>query len=194
MGGWTGSEKRAKMTTIRLVTGHDGAGASTILSSGPLPGTDAFIHSPGFSAALVWSTEPLAQIEAQPVDPTLAPTSVLPAPGASTALLVTFPPENQVADVPFDPVAAATELCRRLPGLGELFEADAPGFHRTETIDYGVVLDGEITLELDGCTNVLRQGDIVIQIGTRHAWRNLGNTPARLLFVMIGAQRTSQAS
>lgn len=76
-----------------------------------------------------------------------------------------------------------------MPGLGELFEADAPGFHRSDTIDYGVLLEGELTLELDDGERVLRQGDVVVQMGTRHAWRNTGNSPARMLFVMVGAAR-----
>ncbi|CAD5106162.1 cupin domain-containing protein [Zestomonas carbonaria] len=177
------------MTTIRTVTGHDSAGASTIISHGPLPGCEEFIHSPGFSAALVWRTPPQARIVDHPGDPAQAE-SVIPAPGGSSALLVTFPPDDLAGGADFDPLAAAEELCQRLPGLGERFEAEAPGFHRTDTIDYGVVLDGEITLELDdGRTSMLRQGDIVVQMGTRHAWRNRGNTPARLLFVLIGAQR-----
>ena len=54
------------------------------------------------------------------------------------------------------------------------------------------VLEGEIDRELDdGRTSRLRQGDIVVQTGTRHAWRNPGNTSARLLFVLVGAQRSS---
>ncbi|MNY62911.1 Cupin domain protein [compost metagenome] len=51
------------------------------------------------------------------------------------------------------------------------------------------MLEGEITLELDDGCRLLRQGDVVVQMGTRHAWSNSGNTPARLLFVMVGAQR-----
>ncbi|MNP49283.1 Cupin domain protein [compost metagenome] len=89
----------------------------------------------------------------------------------------------------FDPVAAGAELCARMPGLAERFEAEKPGFHRTDTLDYGVVLEGEVTLELDGGrTTVLRQGDIVVQVGTRHAWRNTGNKPARLFFVLVDAK------
>lgn len=179
------------MTTTRTVTGHDSAGASIIVSQGPLPGCEEYRHSPGFSAALVWQTAPQAQVAEQPSDPTCAAASVLPAPGGTSALLVTFPPDSLAGGSDFDPIAAGAELCQRLPGLGERFEAEAPGFHRTDSIDYGVVLEGEITLELDGGrTSLLRQGDIVVQMGTRHAWRNRGNTPARLLFVLVGAHRS----
>lgn len=177
------------MSVKRIVTGHDSAGRSRVVSAGPLPGTESFVHSPGFSAAVVWQTGASPRISGEAPASAGPLASVVPGPGGTSAMLVTFPPADQVIEG-FDPHAAAAELCERLPGLGELFEADAPGFHRTDTIDYGVVLDGEITLELDdGCTSVLQRGDLVVQMGTRHAWRNVGNTPARLLFVMVGGER-----
>lgn len=178
------------MTTKRVVTGHDSSGCSTIISSGPLPDAEEFTYSPGFSAAVVWQTTPTQDITEQPAQPVQ---SVIPGVGGTTALLVTFPPDSSFAADDFDPVAAGRELCERLPGLGESFESDNPGFHRTDSIDYGVVLEGEITLELDeGRISHLRQGDIVVQAGTRHAWRNSTNQPARLLFVLVGANRAQQ--
>ncbi|MGY1917504.1 cupin domain-containing protein [Pseudomonas tolaasii] len=175
------------MTTTRIVTGHDSSGCSKIISSGPCTGADEFIYSRGFSAAVVWQTTPTPNTTDQPTQPVQ---SVIPIAGGTTALLVTFPPDSNFAAADFDPVAAAHELCERLPGLGERFEPDNPGFHRTDSIDYGVVLEGEITLELDeGRSSLLRPGDIVVQTGTRHAWRNPSNQPARLLFVMVGANR-----
>ncbi|RJG13633.1 cupin domain-containing protein [Pseudomonas cavernicola] len=178
------------MTTTRIVTGHDEFGHSQVISCGPLPGSEEFTHSRGFSAALVWQTPAVPALVDQPIDPALQMSSVVPAPGGTSALLVTFPPDALAGGADFDPVAATEELCERLPGLGERFEAEHPGFHRTDTIDYGVVLEGEITLELDdGRTSRLKQGDLVVQMGTRHAWRNTGNIPARLLFVLVGAKR-----
>ena len=67
-------------------------------------------------------------------------------------------------------------------------EPDAPGMHTTATIDFEVVLDGEVWLELDDGVEVhLRPGDTVVQNGTRHAWRNHGDTTARLAVFIIGA-------
>ena len=177
------------MQTQRIVTGHDQTGRSTVASSGPLPSVGEFHQFPGFAVELIWQTAP-GPIPVHPVEAASPPNSVLPAAGGSCAMRVTFPPEASAMPAHFDPQAAARELCERLPGLGELFEADAPGFHRSDTIDYGVVLEGEITLELDdGCRRLLRQGDVIVQMGTRHAWSNSGNAPARLLFVMVGAPR-----
>ena len=69
-------------------------------------------------------------------------------------------------------------------------EDDNPGMHTTETIDYGFVLKGELTLELDdGVKKVLRAGDAYVQNGTRHAWHNQTDAPAVLGVIMLGAER-----
>jgi quercetin dioxygenase-like cupin family protein len=82
------------------------------------------------------------------------------------------------------------EYGQKLPGLAERFEIESPGMHTTDTIDYDIVLEGEITLELDdGESRALKTGDIVVQHGTRHAWRNQSQKPATLMFVLIGADR-----
>ena len=91
----------------------------------------------------------------------------------------------------FDGAAAAEENLKAIPGLAERFEPDNPGMHTTDTIDYGIVLDGEIWLELDhGRTEHLRRHDVVIQNGTRHAWRNRTDRVTLMAFVLIGACRT----
>lgn len=65
-----------------------------------------------------------------------------------------------------------------IPGL------DANGFHRTGTIDYFILLDGRLTLELDEGSAEVGPGDIVVQRDTRHAWRNRLETPAKCLAIM----------
>ncbi|UUC52913.1 cupin domain-containing protein [Pseudomonas citronellolis] len=178
------------MQVNRIVTGHDSRGLSQIDSQGPLAGTEPFVHSPGFSAALVWQTGAEPRILASPGDPAQGVASVLPVPGGTSVMLVTFPPQQAAPAEAVDAAAALDEMRARLPGMAELFEPEHPGFHRTDSIDYGVVLEGELLLELDeGRSTHLRQGDVVVQSGTRHAWRNTGNTAARMLFVMVGARR-----
>ena len=177
------------MTTTRIVTGHDSAGHADIVLSGALP-DGSFRHTPGFSVELVWQTAPGRPIDARPADAVARIESVIPAPGGSVAMVVTFPPDSHATEPGFDPQAAGEEFAARMPGLAETFEADGSGFHRSDTIDYGVVLDGEIVLDLDqGRTRRLRKGDVIVQVGTRHAWRNPGNAPAKLFFVLTGAQR-----
>lgn len=173
-----------------VVTGHDAQGRSQVVSVGPIAGDEPFINVPGFSAAVFWQTEADPQVGNVQSDPLTRLTSVLPGPGGTSAMLVTFPPESDVVPSEAQMQAAGEEMLARLPGLAELFEPDAPGFHRTDTIDYGVLLAGELSLTVDGGEPaVLRAGDVVVQMGTRHAWRNTGNTPARMMFVMVHAQR-----
>ena len=70
-----------------------------------------------------------------------------------------------------------------------LFERGAPGMHTTDTIDYGVVVRGEMTLELDDGKIVhLRQGDCIVQNGTRHRWRNSLPEPCLMAFVSVGGK------
>jgi quercetin dioxygenase-like cupin family protein len=71
--------------------------------------------------------------------------------------------------------------------VGDAFDADEPGMHTTRTIDYGIVLSGEIDLELDEGVAHLRPGDVVVQRGTRHAWRNRGTEPCTVAFVLISS-------
>jgi quercetin dioxygenase-like cupin family protein len=66
--------------------------------------------------------------------------------------------------------------------------------HRTNSIDYGIVLEGELDLELDdGMTKRIRAGDIVVQRGTMHAWINNGTAPCRMAFVLIDAKPATVA-
>jgi uncharacterized cupin superfamily protein len=104
--------------------------------------------------------------------------------------MFSLPPASKTApQAPADPAAATRELEAKLPGLASYMEPDAPGMHTTATIDFEVVLDGEVWLELDGGKEVhLRAGDTVVQNGTRHAWHNRGTQTARLAVFIVGAR------
>jgi uncharacterized cupin superfamily protein len=60
--------------------------------------------------------------------------------------------------------------------------------HRTASVDYGIVLEGEITLVLDDSEVTLRTGDMVVQRGTDHAWANRGSVTARVVFVLVDGE------
>jgi hypothetical protein len=127
-----------------------------------------------------------------PADPTEVATSIVPGPGGSSFLLVNFPPDAVMADPSFNPEAAGREHAEESPGLVEYFEPDLPGMHTTPTVDYGIVLEGEIWLELDEGREIwLKKHDVVIQNGTRHAWRNKSNTITKMAFVLLGQSRSS---
>src|SRR5256886_9532747 len=65
---------------------------------------------------------------------------------------------------------------------------NTPHKHRTETVDYVIVMEGEIEMDMDASTVTLKQGDIMIQRGTNHAWANRSNKRARVAFVLIDAE------
>ncbi|SFV11457.1 cupin domain-containing protein [Pseudoduganella namucuonensis] len=178
------------MKIKRIVTGHDAEGRSVFLSESDAPRATAFKSIPGHAVAQVWATEPGAALPAPHGDPTLANGPLVPAPGGSSLLVVTFPPDTVMASPDIDGAAAGAELGAALPGLIERFEPEHPGMHTTDSVDYGIVLDGELWLELDGgAQKLVRRGDVVVQNGTRHAWRNKTELPATMAFIFIGAAR-----
>jgi len=83
--------------------------------------------------------------------------------------------------------AGLAEMEEKLPGVLARLEPDNPGMHTTDTIDFEVVLSGEVILELDdGVEKLLRPGDTVVQNGTRHRWGNRGTEPAVMAVFTIG--------
>lgn len=148
--------------------------------------TNAFHAIPGFNPVVLWKTGPSPSLIPETVPETGQ--NVVPAVGGTTLFVVTFPPDSVMMSASFNPAAAGEESMLRLPGLAETFEMENPGMHRTATVDYDIVLEGEIWVEFDDSKEVhLRAGDVLIQHGTRHAWRNKGQHDAKLAFVLIGA-------
>ncbi|MEX3955783.1 cupin domain-containing protein [Trinickia sp. EG282A] len=179
----------------RVVTGHDDSGRSVLLYDGPTPRTVAFQSIPGHAFAQVWTTPSSPVSPASGADPTEGQTNLLPEAGGTSLLIVTFPPDSTMAAPDFDPAAAGAECIARMPDLASTFEPDCPGMHTTDTVDYAIVLSGEIWLEVDdGKETLLRPTDVVVQQGTRHAWRNKSQVPALVAFFMIGASRSKSGA
>ncbi|MFV0372963.1 cupin domain-containing protein [Microbacterium sp.] len=146
----------------RIVTGHTAVGASVVVSDGPVPVTRE-LPDDGVAFHEVWVTpQAPAVIGAGPEDP--------------TAGSITVPPPVNGTRI---------RINEFLPGHLDERGLQSP-VHRTESIDYGIVLEGEITLILDDSEVTARAGDIVIQRGTDHAWANRGDTIARVVFVLVG--------
>jgi quercetin dioxygenase-like cupin family protein len=144
--------------TRRVVTGHDAKGVAKVLIDGIATNDRG---GPGRSRILMWCTD-------------AAPTDIALGEGIEdmgARMLGTAPPPSgtrfTINDLP--------------PG--------APGvMHRTETVDYCIVLAGEVDMEMDQSTVHLKTGDVVIQRGTNHSWINRGPEPARIAFVLIDAK------
>lgn len=175
------------MKIKRLVTSNDASGNAVFLDEMVSPHVVSFDHVPGFLVTPLWSTQDSAAIPRTVTDAALSDVSLVPAPGETRCMIVEFPPDQTLESIT-DWEAVGAEYASKLPGLAERFEADSPGMHTTPTIDYVVMLSGELWLELDGREQRrLTAGDVVIQNGTRHAWRNRSEGPATFLSVMIGA-------
>lgn len=177
------------MSIRRVVTGHKN-GSAVVLSDGPSPTEHRYSHIPGMTTSILWAHDLNGsgeQDEGAPLG-----TTATPYPGQARFLVVEFPPDPGVLDTGsteprFDPVLAAQELATHSPRFIEFFEPDNPGMHRTPTVDFCVVMEGEIWLELDdGHETLFRAGDVVVQQRTRHAWRNKSSSGARLAFAMLG--------
>jgi hypothetical protein len=142
---------------------------------------------PGYQHTLIWiNAGPPDLSKEQRLD--RYPDSVVPGPGGTSLHFVTFPPGSAFAEPSFDGQAAREEALIRLRGLADHFEKEDPAMHKTNTVDYAVVYDGEIWLELDNSETLhLRRGDVVVQNGTRHAWRNKGANAVTMLFFLNGA-------
>lgn len=166
----------------RVMTGHRD-GKSVVLSGQRRPAY-AFKSVSGFEHTYMWATQGVQEADPEAVEREL-PKSALPAPGGSLVHIVTFPPAA-TAKRSADPSAITQEYLARLPGLADTFERDGSQMHVTPTLDYAIILEGELWLELDdGATVQLAAGDIVVQQATRHGWRNKGQQPATIAFVML---------
>ncbi len=102
--------------------------------------------------------------------------------------LFSLPPEGAAAPADLDVSAALADMEQVMPGMMRYMDRTDPGMHTTDTIDFEIVLEGTVVLELDdGVKVTLQPGDTVVQNGTRHRWHNPGQTIARLAVFMCGA-------
>jgi mannose-6-phosphate isomerase-like protein (cupin superfamily) len=105
----------------------------------------------------------------------------------------TFPSDNSDALDGGARAVATTDPNGSVFRLVEYGPGVAPRNHRTESVDYAVVLSGEIDMEIDGATVHLRQGDVLVQRGTIHNWNNRGTVPCVIAFVLIAAKPVERA-
>ena len=143
----------------RVVTGHDAANVAKIVLDAPA--TNAKFPQPGLVSTMMWCTNSA---------PATMPVGERPE-DMGARILGTAPPKQgtRFAVIDFPP-------------------GNHPHMHRTETIDYVIVIEGEIEMDMDNSTVVLKAGDIMIQRGTNHAWANRTDKRARVAFVLIDAE------
>ena len=162
--------------TRRVVTGHKD-GKAVVIFDGPTPNRKVR-QATGLVSTLVWVTdESPAQISGR-ADRSLREIGVPPPARGSVFRVVEFPPERK---------EMSRDAVLKEMGLAEQSESKHAGMHRTRSIDYAVVMEGEIDMVLDDSEVHLVAGDVLVQQGTNHAWVNRGNRPCRIAFVLIDA-------
>ena len=173
------------MKVRNVITGHDAQGHAVVAQDREVAETQVQLM-PGLGFHMLWST---AGVSSFPDDRAERPSpGYFPPPGGTRFLVFTIPAQRVPPPAGTDLVQARAEADAVLPGLLERMEKDNPGMHRSDTIDFIYVLEGEVVLELDGGREVvLRTGDTAVQNGTRHAWRNRSGQTCRLLVCMQGA-------
>ncbi len=173
----------------RVVTGHDANGKAVVASNGPLPTVVEIQAIPGTIFHEVWCTSGAPAPVGNGADPSLG-ALMLPPPKHGTRIrFVDIPPDTD------DYLAhGAQRMHDAFAQIGDsaasTVKQDSPHplMHRTETVDYGIVIEGEMTLVLDDSEVLLRPGSVVIQRGTNHAWANRSGQPCRMLFVLVDGQ------
>lgn len=173
----------------RVVTGHQN-GRSGIISDEEHDGI-RLRSIPGQSVIELWSTGAGFSHPA-PVQH-MSSNGRLPGPGGTQFLIITIPPASIFAAPDFDRAAAKRELNSLFPGFAD--DPDHPGMHATASVDYVIILEGSVTLILeDGVEVVLHQGDVLIQCGAMHGWRNAGDEPVTMAVLLVGATTDSELS
>jgi mannose-6-phosphate isomerase-like protein (cupin superfamily) len=168
----------------RVVTGHDAEGRS-VIARDDVVGSAVVPGMPGIELLTLWGADaPLRYPDAGAL-PDFS-TWFAPVGGFRLIEFVVGPESEAPADA--DPAATRVEIDQRYPGLMDTMDPAVPGMHRSATIDLLYVLSGRIVLELDGGSKTeLAAGDVAVQSGTMHAWRNPYDEPCRILGVIIGA-------
>lgn len=175
-------------TVRRVVTGHNENGRAVCVSDAAASNILQRPNRPGVTLTNLWqcTTSPA---EYDGPEETVGDTFVLQPPqNGSVFRIVEFEPEDPEVMKTLDGKAAFAEM-----GAADAIVADArhPFMHRTNSVDYAVILSGEITMLLDDSDVHLKAGDVVVQRGTNHAWSNRGKETCRIAFVLVDAVANS---
>ena len=166
-------------STRRIVTGHDAQGKAVVLYDGPLPAKQRSAGGNGMT--LLWVTGEFPVDVAGSADRAQTQVGVPPPANGTVFRIVDF--------APTPPQTSPVDHHQILVSMG--IDPATQGFtrhantHRTKTIDYAIVLDGEIDMLLDDTEIHVKAGDVLVQQGTNHAWVNNGTKPCRIAFILI---------
>lgn len=166
----------------RIVTGHDEDGNSIFVSDGMAPNQRQPDASPNLAMIDLWETTTSPASNVGNADAADRPMRLSPPPDGSIFRILVLPPESE----------------RNFDGIKDVFNQWGeghvltgknrhPAFHKTSSVDYAIVLEGEVWILMDIGETLMRPGDVLVQRGTNHAWANRSDKPVRIAFVLIDA-------
>ena len=173
-------------TFRRIVTGHDEQGRA-VIQSDSAPERVKTLAGGGPTFYEIWNTrETPARIDRASVEPAEDGIILAPPANGTRIRILDIPPET-AESAQIDPARARAHFAEIGAESASTNTGGArhPHMHRTETVDYGIVLEGEITLLVDIGEVMVRAGDIVVQRGTNHGWSNRSGKTCRIAFILI---------
>ena len=174
-----------------VVTGHSESGASVVLNDGPAESVTVALL-PGVEFFRLWGSDSVPILPSSGTSPSQH--NYFPPKGGFRFMFCTIPPWTEGPQESNNTNSLISELQEKLPGLAEVFGSGNSGMHMSDTVDFVVVLAGEVWLELDNKVEVrLRAGDCVIQNGTQHAWHNRSSEKCVVAVTLVGAERSSES-
>ncbi len=171
----------------RIVTAINAQGKSIIAEDGPPKHVRENPARPGVRVCNLWATfgSP-APLDAK--DRSTEIKGIMPPARGTVIKTIDYPPRGG-APLPKDAPFTSHQSGQTEPGVRRIAGARHPGMHETDSIDYAIVLEGEIYALVDEGETLMKAGDVLIHRGTSHAWDNRSDRPARVLFVLVGAER-----
>jgi len=168
----------------RVVTGHDARGRSVVIMDGESPHSFFLEKAGGLQLTELWETRAAPAGNSGAKDAAEHERRIAPVDGGTVFRIIEYPPDS-VRLATIDPESFYSAMGAQ---AAEKTERRHPGMHRTHTLDYCVVLSGEIYAVLDEGEVLLRAGDCLVQRGTHHAWSNRTEEPCVIAFVLVAAK------
>lgn len=170
----------------RVVTGHDENGVATVISDEEASCILSRPNRPGVTLTNLWMNDKTPAAMELHDDPVTGPLILHPPKNGSVFRIVQFDPEDPEVLAKLDGKSAFAEMGA---GANIVENARHPFMHRTDSLDYTVVLSGEIYMMMDEDEYLLKAGDTVVQQGTNHAWSNRGTEPCLIAFILVDAEK-----
>lgn len=176
-------------TVRRIVTGHDEKGRSVIV------GDEAVAPDNVDNEIVIWATAQTPVDNAGEPKPPRPAHPLEPPSGGSVLRVVEFPPESALADLSDEQRREfmANIFAKMGAAHTRVDTSRSPGMHKTRTMDYVILLSGELTLLMEEGETTLKAFDVVINRGANHDWVNRGSEPARIAALLVDARPFDKA-